>query len=221
MTLTLSSRYMNETGDKEVRRTSSGILVIRPFLPADIPNNILGILKGVADADTVERVIALSADNFSLPSFGVDTFNVGHFNENIKFPSKATNEELTFTARDFVDTPTADIFDAWYSAVYNVKDGSINQSFMYKLDAYVFLFGADYAGGGEDSRRYYILEGCYPTRVERGDIDHSSGDYVKIAVTLAYDRVIPDFLDGDKSDNFAGGKGGRFDFKLQLPENLV
>jgi len=217
MSLNLSAKFLgahiSETEDFEPQRSSHGLI----YINISGNQNLVDIVKETTglDASVANMVVAMSLDGFNLPNHGVDGFTLGWFGENIKFPGKASTEELTWTLRDFVDTKTADIFDAWYNLIYNVRTGALGKVSRYKTDCLVVLFNTEGGIPNFGISNVYRLEGCYPNRIERGDVDHAGGDYMKITVSLLIDRVIPVFLDKAKAGEFAGDKA-----EIPLLENL-
>ena len=208
----LSGKFLGTTrkgGTFEPQRTSNGILWIGAEGLVNFANDVKKGLGTMAST-----ILALSVDSFNLPSFGVDVLPVGWFNENIKFPGKAVTDEITWTVRDFVDTETADILDAWALAIFNPQTGVIGNMKDYKIEAYAELYNA--AGGNvntKGSSRGYLLQGVYPSKIERGDIDHTNSDYLKINVTLSIDRVIPKRIINTVSSQYAG-LGKEIDLKI-------
>lgn len=212
MTLKLSANFLGENGFEPQRAYCGFIYVPKPpfygkdadELPASDPLST--------------KILALAVDNYTLPSYGIEILNLGWMNEEIKFPGKATVDELTWVLRDFVDVEVANILDAWYALTFDPTDGIAGRMSVYKRNAYAVLLG-NIGKSSADKNRWYRLEGAYPSRIERGDIDHTGSDYVKITVTLSIDRVVPLFLDDYSDDNkakfFAGSENS---FKLPVPK---
>ena len=196
----------------EPQRTSHGILWMSDGLNkfADDVKTGLGVFANT--------IIALSVDSFNLPSFGVDVVPMGWMNEQIKFPGKAVADEISWTVRDFVDVETADILDAWALAVFNPQTGVVGNMADYKIDAFAEIY--DTAGDNKTTLgtpRGYVLKGVYPSKIERGDVDHTSSDYLKINVTLSIDRVIPKRILVNPTSMYTGqyaGGGEEIDIKI-------
>lgn len=214
----LSANFLGTTklgSTFEPQRTSNGILWLSPEGVARFANKVKQGLGAFANT-----IIALSVDSFNLPSFGVDVLPIGWMNENIKFPGKAVADEISWVVRDFVDTETADILDAWSLSVFDPQTGVIGNMADYKIDAFAELYDA--AGNDKTEKqisRGYVLKGVYPTKIERGDVDHTSSDYLKINVTLAVDRVIPKRLLETPTSQYTGqyaGLGEEIDLGLTI-----
>jgi len=190
-TMTLSANFLGKDNagvTHEPQRTSLGMIYVK-FSSINL-NTIL-------EEKTLnsEVILAMAIDSCSLPGYGVEVVTMGWFLETIKFPGKAIVDDTNWVLRDFVVSEVADVLDAWWAMTFNPLSGGGAKAADYKQDAFVLLFDTD--GVNTSSRkRWYRMEGCYPSRVERGDLDHTGGDYVRITVTLKADRVVPLYLIG-------------------------
>jgi len=188
MTIPLSADFLGKystTGKvtREPQRTSVGTIYVNFNVSV---MNFSEIIR--SSLSNPEIMLAMSIDSCNLPGYGVEVITMGWFLETVKFPGKAIVDDTNWVLRDFVTSDVADILDAWWAMTFNPLSGAAHKAAKYKQYAYVMLFGTD---GEIDSNRWYRLEGCYPSRIERGDIDHTGGDYVRITVSLKADRVVP------------------------------
>ena len=106
--------------------------------------------------------------------------------------------------KDFVDVETAKILKQWRLLVGNPANGAVGLAYQYKLNGcFVLLYAPD-----GSLPRYYQLDGVWLSRLDCGDIDHASDDYMRITATMTCDRIIPLIaLDGNGALTPAVGAG--------------
>jgi len=159
-------------------------------------NNSLVFLTGLAgklasgnfasNPDT-ESVIALSIDSFPAPKQSNNIIEVPWNNMRIKFAGAMVFEDMDVTLKDFVDVETAKLLNQWRLCCANPANGAVGFACTYKLNScFVVLYGPD-----GSMPRYYQLDGVWLSRLDAGDIDHASDDYLRIIATLTVDRILP------------------------------
>jgi len=137
------------------------------------------------------KVLALAIDTLRLPSYGTEDIQVGYFNEFVSFAGKSVFDDIDMTIKDFVDGDGMLAIDKWFNQVYSPGNGEMEMAYTIKKDAYAVIY--DTAG---ENMRYYLLKGCFPSHIARGDLDQNTSDYVRITVTFSVDRVVPWFMEG-------------------------
>lgn len=134
-------------------------------------------------------VIALSVDSFPAPKYSNNIIEVPYNNMRIKFAGAMMFEDMDLQLKDYVDSNTAKILHQWRLCCANPVNGAVGFARDYKLSgAFVVLYPPD---ANPDYYRYFQLDGVWLSRLDQGDIDHASDDYLRIIATLTCDRIIP------------------------------
>lgn len=173
---TLSAKFLGSAvagipdGSFEPQRSSAGYVLFTGKKFTD--------LKLYKIIDDVSTVLLLSVDEFQIPKSTLNKTVVSWNNEKRAFPTSIENLEFTFTAKDFVDVPTAELLDAWFSMVYNSYTGAIGRVKDFAVDAFVVL--VDHSTG-KPSRTYKLLD-VYPSMIDNGNVDHNSSGFMHIEV---------------------------------------
>ena len=103
----------------------------------------------------------------------------------------------------------------WQNLVTNPETGQQGWAYNYKCDAEII----EYAPDGS-SLSVWVLRGLWPSEVNYGSLDKSSGDLKQIEVTLSYDLA---YKKKDDDYNMATGRGGagRDNRDAQNPANMA
>ena len=176
-------------GSFEPQRSNAGYVVFQ----AKVFRAVLGAANpqtgGFADlqkiTNDVSTILVLSVDKFDIPKSELNKTVLSWNNEKRAFPVSSENQSFSFTARDFVDIPTAELLDAWFSMVYNSYTGSIGMMRDYAFDATVVLVNHS---TGKPSR-VYALKNVYPSAIDNGDIDHNNSGFLNIEVTFEVGKI--------------------------------
>lgn len=135
--------------------------------------------------DGVSTILMLSVDEFQVPKSSLNKTVLAWNNEKRAFPTSIENLEFTFTAKDFVDVPTAELLDSWFSMVYNSYTGAIGWMSDYAVDATVVL--VDHSTGKPS--RVYTLKSVYPSAIDNGNIDHANSGFMQIEVSFEVGKM--------------------------------
>ena len=131
-------------------------------------------------------IMSFSLESFDFPKDSNDPIELPFGNESRKVAGKSVVQELSISLKDFCDTGTAEACRSWRSKVYNPVNGAIGWATNYKQQCQLTLFGPN-----GSAKRSFTLIGVWPMDVNYGSGDMNGGDYNRIDMTLAIDKVIP------------------------------
>jgi hypothetical protein len=120
----------------------------------------------------------------ALPSVTWEVAESAYFFTTRKYASRFTMNEVSVTVKDYVDSATAAQMWAWWMSVGDARNGKLNSPGEYKQNAE--LHSTDGRGETVDQ---WMLEDCFPSSMEFGDLDYSGTDIVQMNCTLTVDMV--------------------------------
>ena len=91
---------------------------------------------------------------------------------------------MEVTVNDFIEPDVEKILWEWRLKVYNPSTGKVGWAVNYKKQARVIQYGPN----GE-VQRGWILDGVWPTTLNLGELDYSSGDKKQVSMTLSVDTA--------------------------------
>jgi len=133
-----------------------------------------------------EGLLVFAVSTFPLPKLHNEPLELQYLNETRKFAGAHTVDDMDFTFTDYIDNPVALKLLSWYQRVFDLYNGKIGLARNYKSRGDLTLYGPN----GEFDRRWELI-GCWPSSFDAGDIDMSSGEPVKINMTITIDKAIP------------------------------
>lgn len=140
----------------------------------------------IALDDAGDQLLIMQAlQGFSAPKVSQEVIELNYSNERRKFPGRAIHEPLTLVLADFVDQGVAAAVARWHRECYNPETGSVGLASALKKNADLVLYAPDVS-----SARFWKLFGCWPQNVEYGELAMDGSDFVKINVTIEYDRAV-------------------------------
>ena len=172
----LNASFMSTTSKYEVQRTNNFRVVF---------DDLDGIANGASD------IIELACDTAGLPTTTNDPIELDYGNSNIKVAGKATVDDVSITVKDFIEPDVELILWKWRMKVYNPATGKVGWAKNYKRTARIIQYGPN----GEVTRGWK-LEGVWPTSLDLGDLDYSSGDKKQITMNLSVDTA---YIDRDST----------------------
>lgn len=176
---------------------------IAPALGTFEPQRTYNWSLEIALDNAGDQILIMQAlETFQGPRMEVEDIELSYANEKRYVAGKATFDELTLTLKDFVDQDVAGAAIRWWTEVYNSETGSIGLAAKYKKAADLVYYAPD-----QSISRFWKLLGCYPKRIEHGDLDMTTSDKVLLTVVLRYDRAVP----GDGLNTGLGGINVGFD----------
>lgn len=148
-------------------------------------------INGVCGDQDIASVDALPPRKSALPQLGWKEESFQHLTETIWYPLKPEWKPVNLTLFD-VRCNKNPVFD-WITqsessgpGFYDVQSGTITPivDAQLKRTARIELF--DGCGQVIDS---WLMENCYPSSVEFGELDMDSSDLITVEISLRYDRA--------------------------------
>jgi len=136
------------------------------------------------------NALQLSLQAFPFPKYEIAVGITRYMNEERKWASNATFQNLQATFKDYVDTATASILASWSRLVFNPDTGAIGLASEYKSQGFVQLFAPNGTG-----IRSWKLIGVWPSNFNFGE-GNMEGQATQnlIQVTFAIDQMVPENL---------------------------
>ena len=130
------------------------------------------------------EIIELACDSVGLPTVSNDPIELDYGNSNVKVAGKATTDDISVAVKDFIEPDVENILWQWRLQVYNPKTGKVGWASNYKRTAQIVQYGPN----GEVLRKWQC-DGVWPTSLDLGDMDYSSGDKKQITMNLSVDTA--------------------------------
>lgn len=181
----LNAAFMSADSKYEVQRTNNFRFIVDL---SEFTNN-----TSVSSGDIIE----LACDTTGLPNIQNDPIELDYGNSNVKVAGKATIDDISVAVKDFIEPDVEQILWQWRLKVYNPKTGKIGWSNSYKKTCYVVQYGPN----GEVVRKWQC-DGVWPTSLDLGELDYSSGDKKQITMNLSVDNA---FIVRDGTNNHVYG----------------
>lgn len=156
-------------------------------------SNFTLLIDGISGSDLLQ----LSLDALAAPSMSVEEIALPFDNENRYVAGRALYDTTPMVVKDMVDVGSADAIWAWYTQVYDPTTHKIGLARDYKKTATLVMYSPE----GSFSRQW-IYFGMFPTAVNWGGYAKGTSDYVKLEITLRYDRCV---YGGSSRDAGIGG----------------
>lgn len=127
--------------------------------------------------------LTAATESFPLPKISTPPVEIfkGY---KVKFAGEPEFEDLSLVLKDFIEEDVESIVHEWQSQVYDVRSMSMGYASIYKKTGWVY----EYAPDGTHIRSW-VLDGCWPSNVDYGDMDYNNSDKKTINVTLSVDRA--------------------------------
>lgn len=161
-------------------------------------------LQGGQDSQKIselKKYLNLAVTSFSLPTITTTPVDIPYGNTTIHIAGKTEfGGANSITCIDYIGADIERIIYNWQNLVTNPETGQQGWAYNYKTDAEII----EYAPDGS-SLSTWVLRGLWPSEVNYGSLDKSSGDLKQIEVTLSYDLA---YKKKDDQYNTATGRGG-------------
>lgn len=131
----------------------------------------------------LRRFLNLAVTSFSLPTITTTPIDIPYGNTTIHIAGKTEfSGANSITCIDYIGADIERILYNWQMMVTNPETGQQGWAYNYKTDATVI----EYAPDGS-SISAWVIRGLWPSEINYGSLDKSSGDLKQIEVTLSYD----------------------------------
>lgn len=135
--------------------------------------------------DVGGRTLTLAIDQGFLPNESTDPVKLDYGNSVVNVAGKTTYSDGQIVIKDIIQQDTEKIVTAWRKQVYDPETDRVGFAVEYKKQARII----EYAPDGTLARTWKII-GAFPTSVNYGTLDYSSGDKKTIEMTITYDKAI-------------------------------
>lgn len=186
----IHAAFMSYDTKYEVQRTNNFRFVI------DMSELVDG--TSVSSGEFIE----LACDTAGLPTVSNDPIELDYGNSNVKVAGKATVDDVSVAVKDFIEPNIEGILWKWRCKVYNPATGKVGWAKNYKKAAKIIEYGPN----GE-CKREWVLDGVWPTSLDLGDLDYSSGDKKQITMNLSVDNAYLETTSPFATNNVIGTEG--------------
>ena len=130
-------------------------------------------------------LLTLSTDSIGAIEESQDIITVHYGNGIIKFPSKVTFSEVTWTLNCYCEPPVLEALREWRRQVYDPDTEKMGLPSQYMRNVYFIRY--DGAGNVRDAIR---CPGTWIGQLNNGDMNQTGGEVVKVTVPLVISRAI-------------------------------
>lgn len=141
-------------------------------------------MDGSSPAEFSE-LLTLSTDSVGAIEEDQDSITVHYGNGVIKFPSKVTFADVTWTLNCYCEPNVLDALRAWRRQVYNSDTEQMGLPSQYMRQVYFIKY--DGQGNPRDVIR---CPGTWIGALNNGDMNQAGGDIVQVQVPLVISRAI-------------------------------
>ena len=135
------------------------------------------------------QILLKSVETGFAPSHSSEPLQLPYMNETVYVAGRPMYAPGAIMFRDFVDTKTYSILEAWYQRVYDPMTSEIGYAMEYKAMATVTLMDVK----GQRERAWDIV-GIWPQDITPNMPTHTGGDYWRVNVNFQYDKAVAKFL---------------------------
>lgn len=134
-----------------------------------------------------EEELAISILSASRPTLGLGNTPINRLNEQFKFATNPTWDDITLNFYDFDkgSKSAAQILWKWARMVYDPVTGAMGFAGQYKTNATLVILSPD----GSITETWDLF-GCYPSHVSFNEVNYGSYDALQVNVTLTFDYAI-------------------------------
>lgn len=163
------------------------MLGVDNFVPLTTQNFELRLFNMDGSAMSANSdLLTLSTDSIGAIEENQDIIIVHYGNGIIKFPSKVSFNDVTWTLNCYCSPNVLGALREWRSQVYDAKTEKIGLPSQYMKLCYIVRYDAQ---GNE--RDVLKMPGVWVSSLNYGDMNQQGGELVKVSLTLVVSKVIP------------------------------
>lgn len=163
------------------------MLGVDNFVPLTVQNFELRLFNMDGSAMSANSdLLTLSTDSIGSIEENQDIITVHYGNGIIKFPSKVSFNDVTWTLNCYCSPNVLGALREWRSQVYDAKTEKIGLPSQYMKLCYIVRYDAQ---GNE--RDVLKMPGVWVSSLNYGDMNQQGGELVKVSLTLVVSKVIP------------------------------
>ena len=160
------------------------------ILNLDVGSIIGSVLSGNFEADNLindPRDISLLCQSVTLPGRNISTFDHQDFKQSNKFPYTFIDDDVTISFLLTNDYYMRKMFDNWMSNIFSAESYIVGYKKNYAVDLIIQQL---------DQKNTPVygtkLEKAFPTAIESTELSQDGQEVVKMSVTFAYDKFVPE-----------------------------
>lgn len=160
------------------------------ILNLDVGSIIGSVLSGNFEADNLindPRDISLLCQSVTLPGRNISTFDHEDFKQSTKFPYTFIDSDVTVSFLLTNDYYMRKMFDNWMSNIFSAESYIVGYKKNYAVDLIIQQL---------DQKNTPVygtkLEKAFPTSIDSTELSQDGQDVVKMSVTFAYDKFVPE-----------------------------
>lgn len=133
------------------------------------------------------RDISLLCESVQLPGRNISTFEHAHDKQTNKYPYTFIDDDITMTFHLTNDYYMRVLMDNWMSSIFDVENYMVGYKNDYSTDIIIQQLNQ------QDIPVYGVrLEKAYPINVAATELNNGNTEMVKVEVTFAYDKFVPE-----------------------------
>ena len=160
------------------------------ILNLDVGSIIGSIISGNFEADNLindPRDISVLCQSVTLPGRNISTFEHQDYKQLNKFPYTFIDDDVTISFLLTNDYYMRKMFDNWMSNIFSAEDYIVGYKKNYAVDLIIQQL---------DQKNTPVygtkLEKAFPTAIESTELNQEGQDVIKMSVTFAYDKFVPE-----------------------------
>ena len=160
------------------------------ILNLDIGSIIGSVISGNFEADNLinnPRDISVLCQSVTLPGRNISTFEHQDYKQLNKFPYTFIDDDVTISFLLTNDYYMRKMFDNWMSNIFSAEDYIVGYKKNYAVDLIIQQL---------DQKNTPVygtkLEKAFPTAIESTELSQEGQDVIKMSVTFAYDKFVPE-----------------------------
>ena len=160
------------------------------ILNLDVGSIIGSVISGNFEADNLinnPRDISVLCQSVTLPGRNISTFEHQDYKQLNKFPYTFIDDDVTISFLLTNDYYMRKMFDNWMSNIFSAEDYIVGYKKNYAVDLIIQQL---------DQKNTPVygtkLEKAFPTAIESTELSQEGQDVIKMSVTFAYDKFVPE-----------------------------
>lgn len=160
------------------------------ILNLEVGSIIGSLISGNFEADNLindPRDISLLCQSVTLPGRNISTFDHEDFKQSTKFPYTFIDSDVTVSFLLTNDYYMRKMFDNWMSNIFSAESYIVGYKKNYAVDLIIQQL---------DQKNTPVygtkLEKAFPTSIDSTELSQDGQDVVKMSVTFAYDKFVPE-----------------------------
>ena len=134
------------------------------------------------------QIPAFLAESFGRPKWSFEEHEINYMSKKRYVAGKLSYEPLSVVLYEPIDMSASTALIAWLSLVQEIRTGLRSYVSAYKKDVVLELLD-----GVKNVTQKWTLKGSWPINPDFGDLDYTTGEPLKITLSLRFDEPILEF----------------------------